>query len=283
MAGNWYIARITCLAGLLLAMVWAVPATAQDSVVPEFRQISKVDVSSAMRRVRSVRFAIDETMPPFAYRNADGALTGFVPLLLNALCMDLKLRCEFIPRSRTQVIESLDKNEADAVLDLTGPDAADLSKHEFTRPFLRSFGRFAIRTGSPLEETSQRALAGKRIGVRAGTRQQQFIEQFYPRSAMIAFDSHQELYEALRTARIDLLFDDALRLMFWLQADTARDCCQFLGRGYGAGTGVSQSMSFAVRKQDGDLRKMLDYGLDRLQSSGRFAAIYGRFFPASPY
>jgi ABC-type amino acid transport substrate-binding protein len=42
-------------------------------------------------------------------------------------------------------------------------------------------------------------------------------------------------------------------------------------------------MTLMMRKQDRDLRKVLDYGLDRLQSSGKFATVYQRFFPASPY
>ena len=53
-----------------------------------------------------------------------------------------------------------------------------------------------------------------------------------------------------------------------------------LGRGYGVGTGISQALSLVTRKQDGDLRKVLDYGLDRLQTSGQFARVYGRFFPS---
>jgi len=256
---------------------------AQQAAVPEFRHVSKADVSASLRKVRAIRFAVDETMPPFGYRNGDGALTGFVPILLDAMCRDLKMSCEFLTRPRGEALASLDAGEVDAVLSMTGPDNADLSRYDFTRPFLRSFSRFATRIASPIDGTTQRDLAGKRVGVRAGTRQQQFLERYYPRSAIVTFDSDEELYDALRLARIDALFGDAFRLMFWLRGQSSMNCCHFLGHGYGPGTGLSQSLSFMLRKPDSDTRKVIDHGLDRLQSSGRFSAIYVRFFPDSPY
>ena len=268
---------------LLLPGAMVLPLAAQVSQVPEFRQPATADVSVSLRKVRSIRFAIDETMPPFAYRNADGALTGFVPILLDALCRDLKLSCEFLTRSQPATVASLDAGDVDAVVSFTEPENADLGRYDFTRPFLRPFSRFATRIASPISGISQRDLAGKRVGVRAGTRQQQFLQRHYPRSAIVTFDSHQEMQEALRLARIDALFDDAFRLMFWMQGEASRGCCHFLGRGFGPGNGVSGSVSFMLRKPDADIRKVIDHGLDRLQTSGRFSAVYVRFFPDSPY
>jgi ABC-type amino acid transport substrate-binding protein len=45
---------------------------------------------------------------------------------------------------------------------------------------------------------------------------------------------------------------------------------------------MSQALSFMLRKPDADIRKVIDHGLDRLQSSGNFASVYVRFFPDSP-
>lgn len=275
--------RSWCLAALMLPGAMVLLVGAQVADVPEFRQPGTADVSASLRKVRSIRFSIDETMPPFAYRNTDGALTGFVPILLDAMCRDLKLSCEFLTRSQSAAVASLDAGDVDAIVSFTGPDSADLGRYDFTRPFLRPFSRFATRIASPISGLTQRDLAGKRVGVRAGTRQEQFLQRYYPRSAIVTFDSHQEMREALRLARIDAMFDDAFRLMFWMQGETSRGCCHFLGHGFGPGTGVSGSISFMLRKPDTDIRKVIDHGLDRLQSSGKFTGIYVRFFPASPY
>lgn len=277
-----------CRSGLVVAsllvagMPWPV-AHASGEAVPQFRQVSNADVSASLRKVRRIRFAIASDQPPFVYRNEAGELTGFIPLLLGGVCSELKTRCEFLTRPGDAITDALEANEVDAVVSFTSPDATTAATYGFTRPFLRSFSRFATRRGSPIEDTSRRTLAGKRIGVRANTRQAEFLARHYPRSALVEFGSQTELYDALRLVRVDAIFEDSFRLMFWLQGRNSQDCCQFLGRGYGVGTGISQALSLMTRKQDGDVRKVLDHGLDRLQTSGQFAKVYGRFFPSSPY
>jgi polar amino acid transport system substrate-binding protein len=273
----------TVLTAFLLALV-AGPAHAADATaVPEFRHVSRADVSASLRQVRSIRFALKEASPPFAYRNASGELTGLLPLVLNGVCADLKVNCEFFTQTAGDLEALLQDGQADAIVAFSVPDAGShLDRFDHTRPFLRSFSRFAARVGSPINDAGRRALAGKRIGVRTGTRQAQFLAQYYPRSAIVEFDDTAGMYEALRLAHVDAIFEDSFRLMFWLQGKDAKGCCTYLGGGFGIGTELSQAVSLQVRKADIDLRKVLDYGLDRMQSSGRFAAIYARFFPESP-
>lgn len=254
-----------------------------EKVLPEFRQVSAQDVSASLRKVRSIRFAVDELFPPFAFRDANGALTGFFPLLIDALCRDLKINCSFVTRDGEQMEGALTGNQADAAVYLSETDGLDLVKLDFTRPFLRPFARFATRTASPIEKVDVRTLAGKRIGVREGTSHAAYIEKYYSRSLMVPFATYGELYEAVRTAKVDIVFDDAFRLMFWLQGSNSSQCCHFVGKGFMDRRSFSQAFSFAVRREDTDMRKVLDHGLDRLQSSGTINRLYARFFPQSPY
>ena len=131
--------------------------------------------------------------------------------------------------------------------------------------------------------SSLSTLAGKRIGVREATTHASFIRQHFNRSLLVSFPSYDELYKAARTGKIDIVFDDAFRLMFWLQGSLSRQCCHFVGRGFLDRSRFSQPLSMVVRREDNDLRKVLDYGLDRLQTSGKFARVYNRFFPQLPY
>ncbi|MEM9473144.1 MAG: transporter substrate-binding domain-containing protein [Pseudomonadota bacterium] len=266
-----------------LAGVTAAVAPAEADELPLFRQVAKVDVTTSLRKVRRVRFAVDTSFPPFAFRDNAGALTGFLPLSVDSMCTDLKIKCEFVIQDASNMESALTGNEADVAVYMKARDELDFSKLEFTRPFLRPFGRFATRTSSPIRKTDVRTLAGKRIGVRAGTTHASFIKQYFNRSLLVSFPNHEALYEAARTGKVDIVFDDAFRLMFWLQGTISRQCCHFVGRGYLDRSRFSKPLSMVVRREDNDLRKVLDYGLDRLQSSGRFALIYDRFFPQSPY
>ena len=282
---------LTLLRTVLIAFLLAIVAgagtqpahAAGEKTVPEFRHVSRADVSASLRQVRSIRFALMEQAPPFVYRNASGELTGLLPLLLNGMCADLKVNCEFFTQSDGDPAKLLEDQRADAIVSFSVPETGGhLDRFDHTRPFLRSFSRFAARVGSPIGSAGRRALAGKRIGVRKATRQAQFLMQHYPRSAIVEFDDTAGMYEALRLARVDAIFEDSFRLMFWLRGEDSKGCCTYLGGGFGIGTDISQAVSLQVRRADIDLRKVLDYGLDRMQSSGRFAAIYARFFPESP-
>jgi ABC-type amino acid transport substrate-binding protein len=42
-------------------------------------------------------------------------------------------------------------------------------------------------------------------------------------------------------------------------------------------------MAIAVKRGNTELKDVLDYGLDRLQTSGKFAAIFREYFPLSPF
>ena len=274
--------KTAVLAGFAGSVVAAAPALAADEL-PQFRQVAKTDVTTSLRKVRRVRFAVDTQFPPFAFRDSAGALTGLLPLSVDTMCADLKIKCEFVIHDTLTMEAALTGNEADVAVSMLARDEQDFEKLEFTRPFLRPFGRFAARTSSPIKKTDVRTLAGKRIGVREGTSHASFIRQYFNRSLLVSFPSHEELHEAARTGKIDIVFDDAFRLMFWLQGSLSRQCCHFVGQGYMDRSRFSKPLSMMVRREDNDLRKVLDYGLDRLQSSGRFALIYNRFFPQSPY
>ncbi len=272
-----------CLLALSMAMGLQPVLAADETAVPEFRHVSTADVSASLRKVRSIRFALKEASPPFTYRNSSGELTGLLPLVLSGVCADLKVKCEFFTRSEGEPEQLLQDQQADAIVSFSLPDGGShLDRFDHTRPFLRSFSRFATRVGSPIGNPGRRELAGKRIGVHKDTRQAQFLAQYYPRSAVVEFDGALAMYEALRLAHVDAIFEDSFRLMFWLQGQDAKGCCEYLGGGFGIGTPISQAVSLQVRKADTDLRRVLDYGLDRLQTSGRFAEIYARFFPESP-
>jgi polar amino acid transport system substrate-binding protein len=275
---NVFAAGLVGVAGIDMAK----PALAADEL-PQFRQVADIDVTTSLRKVRRVRFAVDTKFPPFAFRDNASALTGFIPLLVDTMCADLNIKCEFVIKDTANIEGVLTGKQADVGIYMKGPDELDFEKLEFTRPFIRPFGRFATRTSSPIRKTNVRTLAGKRIGVREGTTHTSFIRQHYRRSLLVTFPSYEELYEAARTGKIDIVFDDAFRLMFWLQGSHSRQCCHFVGRGFIDRSRFSQPMSMVVRREDNDLRKVLDYGLDRLQSSGNFAKIYNRFFPQSLY
>ena len=68
-----------------------------------------------------------------------------------------------------------------------------------------------MRVGMPFETPDIRSLAGRRIGFVKGTAHQAFLEKYYERSALTPFATEAELFESLRTGKLDAVFTDSLR------------------------------------------------------------------------
>jgi polar amino acid transport system substrate-binding protein len=250
--------------------------------VPAFRHIDPTAPVPPLRSTGTVRFITDDDFPPFSYRDAFGSLTGFNVMLTEALCADLRLTCEFVPRPWEDLVAALEADEGDAVLAGLTISRDTLERLDFTRPYFRTLARFAVREDT-LASADREALAGKRVGVMAGTAHEAFLETYFSPSDIRPFDDAMEAREALRTGDLDALFDDAVRQMFWLASPASHDCCEFVGGAYLDPLYFSRPLAIAVKRGDDGLRQVLDYGLDRVQTSGDFARAYRLFFPMPPW
>ncbi len=269
----------------------AVPAIAQEGETAtadeadlqrshaQFRHIEPEPPQIDLNKVGTVRFLTDESFPPYSYKTAAGALTGFNVALADAMCRDLRLRCEFVVKPWGQLLKSLAAGEGNAILSGVRITSDSFATLEFTRPFLRPFGKFIVRKRNPIKQAGVKALAGKRVGVVSGSVHEAFIKAYFPRSRILASANIGEAREALRRGKLDALFEDSVQAMFWLTGASSRGCCRFAGAGFRDQVYLDAVLSIAVKRGNGRLRQVLDHGLDRMQTSGQLIRIYRSFFP----
>ncbi len=251
--------------------------------VPLFRHIDQTRPLPDLKAVESLRIAVDEDFPPFSYKESSGALNGFNVAVANALCEDLRLTCEFSARPWNALMNALDRGEVDAVIAGINLSESAVETADFTTPYYRSLARFVVRTKNPLAQPDVRSLAGKRIGVVKGTGHEAWVARYFPRSNIRPYATAAEALEALRGGVVDAYFGDALQIMFWLTGSDSEACCRFAAGAYNDPDYFSRGMAVAVKRGNSELRDVLDYGLDRLQTSGTFASIFRKYFPMSPY
>jgi len=249
--------------------------------VPLFRHVDPGRPLPDLKAVESLRIAVDEDFPPFSYKEQTGALNGFNVAIANAICEDLRLTCEFSVRRWDDLMPALERGEVDAVIAGVNVTEQAVETADFTGAYYRSLGRFAVRKQNPIVKADMRSLAGKRVGVVRGSSHEAWINQYFPRSNIRSFGTLKEGLEALRAGVVDSFFGDVLQIMFWLTGSASEDCCRFVAGGYNDPNYFSRGMAIAVKRGNTELRDVLDYGLDRLQSSGRFAQIFRRYFPMS--
>ena len=90
-------------------------------------------------------------------------------------------------------------------------------------------------------------LAGKRIGVVAEPSMPAGSRSITADSEIVPFDDAAKAGEALRTGKVDAVFGDNLRLIYWVAGQASGGCCRLLGGAYSDFDYFSRNLAFLVR------------------------------------
>lgn len=261
-------------------------ALAEDSAgydVPLFRQVEQLKKPPTAEGLGTLKLLTDEDFPPFSFRDGTGAVVGLnVDLALGA-CSELAVTCEIVARPWSELKAALESGQGSAIISgmrLTGKTAEGL---DVTRPFFRALGRFATRPDRGISEISPSLLNGKKVAVAAGSAHAAWMSKHFPKADLISFGIASQARDALKAGQVDLVFGDALELIYWIKGEASGGCCNLVPGAYIDSNYFSNPMFYVVRRGDTPLRRLLDYGLDRMQASGRFAEIFRRYVPLNPW
>ena len=265
------LAGLACL--IASVVTWAAPALAQaTSVAPQ----ASVDVT----RRPVLRFLTDSDYPPFNYTDEDGNLTGFNVDLARSICLELGATCDIKPRPWTELLGSLRRGEADAVIAGHAISARTLAQVDFTDRYFHLPGRFVGRRDQQAVDITPEGLYGKRIGVARGTAHEAYLRAFFRDSAIVSFDSSDHAREAIVGQQVDYLFDDGVSLVFWANGTASLECCELRGGPFLEPRFFGDGMAIAVPKSDPQVRVQINAALKRVRSSGRYEELLLRYFPA---
>lgn len=274
------------LTGLMACMFVLTPAPAahaqqdgareEETEAPGFRR-PKPDFAG----LEQLRFMTDSDYPPFNYLDEEGALTGFNVDLARALCDVLAVECDVRAIDWNNLMPALDNGDADAVIASIRPSQSTLARLDFSDPYYHTPARFAAIKDTGPQKTTPAALKAKKIAVVGATSHEAFLKDFYPESEILIFKQPDQAREALRKGEVDLLFGDAISIMFWLNGTSSQNCCEFRGGAYADSRYFGEGIGIAMRRGNRKLRVILDYGLAQLRDAGRLEELYLRYFPLS--
>jgi polar amino acid transport system substrate-binding protein len=233
--------------------------------------------------LRAIRFLTEDDNPPLNFALSDGAIAGFNVDIARAICEELQVACTVQARRWDTMANSLLTGKGDAIIAALAPTAGLREKLDFTQPYYKTPARFATLRGAVLPDISPTGLARKKIGVIAGSAHLAYLQAFFPLAIVSAYPDASALREALRKGNIDALFGDGLTLAVWLSGASSADCCVFAGGPYTESRYFGEGVGIAVRKEDMELRRALDWALARLWSHAVYSEIFLKNFPISFY
>jgi len=170
-----------------------------------------------------------EDDPPFDFNLPDGTPAGFNADLARAVCNELKVACTVQTRRWETIRPALAAGAGDvAVASLSITEAA-LRDLDFTSPYYRTPARFVAQASAKVRDVLPDTVAGRRVGVAAGTAHEAYLRAFFPAAAVVPYPTAAALRAALASGAVDLAFGDGIAFAGWLNGPVGGACCAFAG------------------------------------------------------
>ncbi|MFC0219154.1 polar amino acid transport system substrate-binding protein [Pseudochelatococcus lubricantis] len=252
------VAASVALAAALAALPLATPASAKEW--------------------KTIRIATEGAYPPFNYTDSSGKVAGFEIDLAQAICEKANVTCTFQAQDWDGILPALLAGRYDAVFASMSITEERKKQVAFTKPYLVLRPSVAVAKDSPLKDASPESLKGKVLGVQSSTIHTNYAEGVYKDADIRLYPKQDEANTDLAGGRIDATMADKPTIMDFLRSKEGQACCKLLAdldnvlEYHGEGIGA------ALRKEDSDLKALLDKAIDEVHADGTFARIAAKYF-----
>ncbi|WP_052048813.1 ABC transporter substrate-binding protein [Pseudomonas aeruginosa] len=231
-----------------------------------------------------LRLGVDPTYPPLEYKQPDGRLAGFGIEIGEALCAELRARCEWVESNWDGIIPALLSRKIDAIVSSMTITPKRAQHIAFTDRVSNAPSRLVVRRGSALLPDAE-SLRGKRVGVGQGSNQEAYAKAEWAAKGVrvVSYQNQDQVYADLVMGRLDASLQGAVQASYgFLDKPVGKDF-ELAGavlddpRYFGVGDGIG------LRKEDVALREDLNKALATIRANGTYARINARYFDFDLY
>ena len=268
---------ISMTSSLKTKALWLAPLSAamlmlagcNSSATPEDGAVADSKADAPM----NIKIATESSYKPFSYTDADGKLIGYEIELVDALCAQMKAKCEIISQDWDGLIPGLNAQKFDAII--AGMSITPERKEvvEFTDPY---FHTGIILIGKKGDDISIDALKGQPIASQRSTVASQYLQDEHADADIKLYDTQDNAYLDLTSGRVRAMMSDKVTGLDWLKTDAGQD---YEVKGQEISTD-EDAMGIALRKGDPLVAKF-NKALAELKENGTYDQITGSYFGTS--
>ncbi len=213
---------------------------------------------------------------PFEFegKGPDGLkYTGFDVELINAVAKkaELDLRVKVVPFDG--ILGNLAAKDCDVAVSSITITEERAEKVRFSEPYFDADQSLLVKKDGGAESLDD--LAGKTIGVQSGTTGETYAKDNKPDGATVkSFDGADGLFTALAAGDIDAVLQDFPVNAYRATKDDSVEVVETFK--------TDEQYGFAVRKDNEELQKTLDDGLEEVRSDGTYDDLYQKYFGTKP-
>ncbi len=284
------VACLAILAGGMLAFGFVGKAAAQETAAPGANNYVPGVWRGNVQRPRPdfsglppLRIITEADYPPFNYYDEDGTLTGFNVELIQAICGVMGVSCTVEAKDWEFLLPSLARKQADIVAASLTISRDNLKFADFTDRYYDTPARFVSLKSKAIADITPEALRGKTVGVLEKSAHMAYLRTYYKEIKTVPFKSRNALHKALIDSKVELVFDDGITSVFWLNGTASKACCTFRGGPLVDQKYFGNGVGFAVQKGNRRLRQLINYALEKVRRDGIYEELFLRYFPLSFY
>ncbi len=234
-----------------------------------------------LRQDKTLRIAYREDAPPFSFKDAIGEPAGFMVDLCRSVAKNLTaqlnlsdLKTAYVPVTGANRFEAIEMGKADLLCE---PTSATLSRREHVDFSIATFVDGASLLVSGDGPTEFEGLAGKKIGVLAGTTTEQELRNTLANAKInaevVLAKTHEEGLAMLDQGTIAAYFGDRA-ILAYLAAKSSAPGKLRLATNYLS----VEPYALALARGDSDFRLAVDRALSEIYRSGEIAAVFAHTF-----
>ncbi|WP_438816454.1 transporter substrate-binding domain-containing protein [Taklimakanibacter lacteus] len=218
-----------------------------------------------------------EPYAPFTSKDASGKWVGWEIDLMDAVCAQMKEKCELVEVAWDGIIPSLTAKQIDVIWSSMSITADRKKSIEFTKMY---YNTPTVIIGQKDGDTdiSPEHLKGKTIGVQVTTIHQKYVEKYFGAGSTIkTYQTQDEANNDLAAGRLDYVQADGSALDTYLKTDQGAACCELKGAVPEDAEILGEGVGGGIRKEDTELKAKLDAAIDALAKSGEINKITEKY------
>lgn len=234
---------------------------------------------SALARVQNtgeVRVGILFNEPPFGELNIRGDVVGYDAALARSIAEAWNVELAFVQVTRQTAVDMLIAGEIDLLIAAQVHRRGLDDRLEFSQTYYRGSQAMMVRLGDAAQSLGD--MANRRVGVVMGTAGEDAVNFWQQRSGTTVtvqrYLTIDEAIVALVNGEVDGVVDKRYHLRDLVNPDLTRVLDEAV---------QPEPYAIAMRRQDINMRNLVNRTLQYLAQNGRMAEIHGEYFPSRPY
>jgi polar amino acid transport system substrate-binding protein len=216
-----------------------------------------------------------EPYPPFTNKDTTGQWVGWEIDVANAVCVEIKEKCEIVETAWDGIIPALNAKKIDVIAASMAITPKRKEIINFSTPYYQSA---AVMMGAKDGDVdiSPAHLAGKTIGVQVSTIHAAYLEKYYAKTSTIkTYPTQDEANQDLSAGRVDYILANGLALDAFLksaaEAVESKAAVPYDADVFGPGVG------FGLRKDEAELTAKMSAAIATLAKAGTLEKISTKF------